>query len=230
MGHPSDWDGIRAGLADYQTDATEITVAENWSASIEQLAESAPPSSILIGYSMGARLALGLALKFPRRFSGLVFVSGNPGLESASDREQRRLSDEQIAKRIESEALEPFFEQWYQAEVFASLSGELRHQEIQRKLRRASKDWPAILRANSVSQQPNFWPQLNELSVPMLVVAGELDQKYKAVARRIETEVTSANVTTTIVPQCGHIVHREQPESLIGIIRNFAEQLGSRTG
>ena len=81
-----------------------------------------------------------------------------------------------------------------------------------------------------MSQQPNFWPQLNELSVPTLVVAGELDQKYKAVARRIETEVTSANVTTTIVPQCGHIVHREQPESLIGIIRNFAEQLGSRTG
>ena len=226
MGHSSDWDEVRAGLVGYQTDALNLAAAENWSASIEQLAGAVAESSVLVGYSMGARLALGLALADPQRYRGLIFISGNPGLESTEERDSRKIVDERIAQEIENGSLEPFLHRWYLNEVFASLSPQQRQSEIARKLGHAadgSKRWPAILRANSVSQQPNFWPELQSLQIPTLAIAGELDPKYESIVQRMGRE--SSRLTTHIVPACGHIVHREQPKDLAELIRAFCDSV-----
>ena len=226
MGHPSDWDDVRAALPKYETFAAEIGVSPDWQASVQQLADTMPEPSIMVGYSMGARLSLGVAMEFPQKCQALILISGNPGLESAEAREQRSLSDEQIAKQIETDELEPFLNQWYRASVFATVPEEIRRAEVQRKLAQSSSNWPAILRANSVAGQPNFWPRLNELSMPVLVIAGEQDEKYREIAFRFAAEQPLPNATTKIIPNCGHIVHREQPEALVEIVRTFVEGLG----
>ena len=218
MGHPGDWDDVRAALPEIETFAVAVKPASDWNSSIRQLTESVSHRSILVGYSMGARLALGMALEYPDRFDGLVFISGNPGLESQAARDQRRDSDEQVARRIEEGHLDSFLEQWYRAEVFTGLPEELRRAEIKRKLSRDSNDWPAILRTHSVSQQPNYWPILGQLSIPTIAVAGERDEKYRQIMKRIESEFGSPTLSAKIVPHCGHMVHRENPEALIQII------------
>ena len=228
MGHPSDWDDVRAAFPEYVTSAVEIEPASDWQSSLKQLSESTCEQSVLIGYSMGARLALGLALEYPHRYEGLIFVSGNPGLESDDACEQRREADEQVAKKIEAGLVEPFLKDWYQASVFAALPEEIRKVEIQRKMARCSTHWPAILRANSVSQQPNYWPRLNELSIPTVVVAGELDEKYSKIAAKIAEESDSPDLSAQVVSECGHMVHREQPTALVQIIRDFVDECSSQ--
>ena len=223
MGHPSDWDDVLAALPEYDTTAVKVLPASDWETTVQQLADSISQGSIIVGYSMGARLALGVALEYPQCCRGLIFVSGSPGLESQQEREQRWLSDQQVAEEIESGQLESFLNQWYQASVFAGLSDELRHSEIARKLALRSKDWPSILRTLSVSKQPNFWPRLKELAMPTLVVAGEQDEKYQNISVRFAEE-TSANVETKIDSDCGHIVHREQPEVFVELVRQFVNQ------
>ena len=231
MGHSSDWSEVRAALPEYETTAADIGVSSDWQASVQQLADSMETPSVIVGYSMGARLSLGVALEYPQKCAALIFVSGNPGLESAEAREKRSQSDEQIAKQIEADALEPFLNQWYRASVFATVPEGIRRAEIERKLTQSSSNWPAILRANSVSRQPNYWPRLSELSMPTLAIAGEQDEKYRKIALRIESHSESqsiGNVKTQVIPNCGHIVHREQPAALVGAIREFVNGLRSK--
>lgn len=235
MGHPSDWDELRAALPEFETKALEMPVAADWQSSLKQLAESIPDQSIVIGYSMGARLVLGVALEFPQRCAGLVFVSGNPGLETDEARQQRWVADQQIAQQLsdqfsnstESKSLEPFLERWYQADVFATVPKKIRQAEVARKLALSSSAWQTILRSNSVSRQPNYWPRLMELLMPTQVIAGELDEKYREIAVRFDKESPPSNVFKTIVPNCGHIVHREQPEVLVQAIRDLAERVAN---
>jgi 2-succinyl-6-hydroxy-2,4-cyclohexadiene-1-carboxylate synthase len=224
MGHPSDWDEVRTALPEYDTTAIAIQPAADWQATVKQLADSISPSSIIVGYSMGARLALGVALEAAECCCGLIFVSGNPGIESEQDREQRWLVDQQVAERLETQPLGTFLNDWYQASVFAGMPDEVRLAEINRKLSQSSSDWPSILRTNSVSKQPNYWPRLKELAMPTLVVAGEQDEKYRNISLRFDEE-TSANIESSIVPDCGHIVHREQPEAFVEIVRQFVDSL-----
>jgi len=222
MGLPCDWDDVRAALTEFETSGVEIGLAPDWQSSVRQLAKAIPSRSILVGYSMGARLALGVATESPEKVAGLIFVSGNPGLETLQAREQRREADERVAARIEVEPLLQFLTDWYRGSVFAALPEELRRLEIATKLVRPSSHWPAILRTNSVSQQPNYWPRLKELTMPTLVVAGELDEKYRKIAQRIQQECSSPKLSAKVVRNCGHIVHREQPEAFCKLIRDFA--------
>ena len=222
MGHASDWDEVRSQLPEFETRAINIEVATDWHGTVRSLTSLLTKNSIVVGYSMGARLALGIALEFPEQCAGLIFVSGNPGLESETERAEREIADEKIADRIAAGQLEPFLQKWYQSSVFTTLPEEIRDQEIERKLGRDAKHWPEILRVNSVSQQPNYWPRLHELVMPTWVVAGERDEKYKTIANRVG-EV--AQIKVDLLPNCGHMVHREKPLELASLIRDFIKPL-----
>jgi len=225
MGHASDWDEVRDMLRQegFDSQATELCPAEDWLESLQLLGHSIPSGAILVGYSMGARLALGLSLDFDERFAGLVIISGNPGLETPEACEARWLAAQRVANRLETEPIEQFLEDWYRQSVFAGVPSEVLQAEIDRKQKLDSASWPQILRANSVSRQPNFWERLSELKIPTLSIAGERDEKYRTIAKRLEHELHGSQCK--IIPDCGHIVHREQPQVLVSAIEEFAEQL-----
>jgi pimeloyl-ACP methyl ester carboxylesterase len=94
MGHPTDWDEIRCCVNTkiggfthpLEIHAPEIQPAKNWDSGIRKLAEQVSDQSIVVGYSMGARLALALAIEFPERIGGLILISGNAGIESDGQR------------------------------------------------------------------------------------------------------------------------------------------------
>ena len=225
MGHPSDWDEIRALLSqagfDFQANALGLQPCDDWHANVQQLAQSIDGRSIVVGYSLGARLSLGLALEFPKKVAGLMFISGNPGLQSASQRDQRWQADQRLAKQLQTQSLEIFLENWYRQSVFASIPPEILEAEVQRKMLRADPAWPAILRGASVAKQPNYWPRLNELSMPTLVIAGENDEKYRDFAVQIGNKCANPNLKTEIVADCGHMVHRQATEVLVRLIGEF---------
>ena len=57
---------------------------------------------VLVGYSMGGRIALHAALALPAIVERLVLIGASPGLADAAEREQRRREDEALADRIEA--------------------------------------------------------------------------------------------------------------------------------
>jgi 2-succinyl-6-hydroxy-2,4-cyclohexadiene-1-carboxylate synthase len=221
MGDPSDWDLVRRELSDYEIVTPLIQPAEDWNAGIEQLVDELPERSVLIGYSMGARLSLAIALARSKICDGLVFVSGNPGLEEEHAREVRYQSDTKIADRIEAQPRRDFLASWYaQSTVFRSLTDQVREDEIERKAARTGDNWSEILRVYSVAKQPDFWPQLSRLQIPVMAMAGILDRKYTNIILRMGAE---PNIESRVVPSCGHIVHREQPYVFLQLIREYLE-------
>lgn len=176
---------------------------------------------VVVGYSMGGRLALYFALRYPGRCTGLFLESASPGLESPEDRATRRASDEQLASRLESEDFEAFLESWYRQPLFNSLArdGELLQGTIETRRRNDPVELAKSLQGMGTGSQPSLWGELPGLQIPTLAVAGELDEKYAGIAQRMA--VASPNISSTVVLDAGHNVHAEAPGPYLETLKSF---------
>lgn len=177
--------------------------------------------AVVAGYSMGGRLALYLALRYPERCTGLFLESASPGLESAEDRANRRASDEELASRLKSEDFEVFLEDWYRQPLFNSLARDedLLQHTIETRRRNDPVELAKSLRGMGTGSQPSLWVELSGLQAPALAVAGDLDEKYAGIARRMAE--ASPIIDCAIVPEVGHNVHVEAPERCVKALRGF---------
>lgn len=182
------------------------------------------PTCGLLGYSMGGRLALYLALHAPQRFSWVVLESASPGLKTESERQTRRDRDAQLATELESclesQDFEQFLKRWYRQPLFASLS---QHPDfatlLERRLHNDRKALARSLRQMGTGQQPSLWESLHTLPIPLLLLVGEWDAKFRAIATEMHRDCPKAQIA--VVPACGHTIHLEQPQRLISELRHF---------
>lgn len=183
-------------------------------------------SPAVVGYSMGGRLALYLALCRPEHCAGLFLESASPGLDSKAERQSRRASDEKLARRLESEDFGEFLESWYRQPLFASLS---RHEGLVEKLvakRRYNEptELARSLRGMGTGSQPSLWDELSGLQVPALAVAGELDEKFVGIARRMAS--LNYLMKEVVVPSAGHNVHVENRSRHLELLEEFLGENG----
>lgn len=174
----------------------------------------------LVGYSMGGRLALYLALQFPDYFSRVVLESASPGLQTAAERAQRRQRDEQLAQALETMDFPKFLNRWYGQPLFDSLRA---HADFEQMLAsRLSNDPQALarsLRGMGTGSQPSLWPPLSTICTPLLLVVGSLDAKFIAINRTMAALCDSAHLE--IVQGCGHNVHVENPAVFAQTVSQF---------
>lgn len=175
----------------------------------------------VLGYSMGGRVALALALAHPERVAALVLESASPGLASADERQARRAADEALADFIEQEGMEGFVNRWESQPLFASqrrlTDGVRRHLREQRLA--ASPDGLArSLRGLGTGVQPSLWEQLAALAPPTMLIYGELDEKFVAIGRAM---AAAPRIELRIVPDAGHAVHLEQPAAFTRMVMEF---------
>ena len=177
----------------------------------------------LVGYSMGGRLALYLALRHSGRCARLMLESASPGLVSTKERAARRDADEERARRLESERFEEFLRDWYRQPLFASLArdGELLRSTIEARRRNDPTELARSLRGMGTGAQPSLWEELAGLRTPTLAVAGELDGKFGEISRRMAG--ISPMVRTALVPRAGHNVRAEAPEAYAALLQAFLE-------
>ena len=173
------------------------------------------------GYSMGGRIALYTALHFPMRVDGIVVESAMPGLRDSSERSARASSDDALAERLEREPLTDFLHEWYAQPLFSSLAArtELLEETINRRMRNDGRELARALRGFSTGRMPSLWDEWRECYIPSLVVTGEQDEKYAAIAR--EMTAASAKSRHVSVPDAGHNVHAEAPTEYIMYLRRF---------
>jgi 2-succinyl-6-hydroxy-2,4-cyclohexadiene-1-carboxylate synthase len=169
-----------------------------------------------LGYSMGARFCLHLALANPELVRGLVLIGGTAGIEDAEERAARKAQDGRTASRLRAEGLEAFLDAWLAQPLFAHLPAEQAFRE-ERLENTVDGLVSSLEQAGTGSQDPS-WHKLGRLEMPVLVVAGEGDAKFRALAQRMASLI-GANATLAVVPDAGHAAHLEQPEAFLTILR-----------
>jgi 2-succinyl-6-hydroxy-2,4-cyclohexadiene-1-carboxylate synthase len=185
---------------------------------------------VVAGYSMGGRLALYLALRYPNRCTGLFLESASPGLERSSERAARRAADESKAERLESGDFEAFLQDWYSQPLFAPLARDedLLYRTIEARRRNVPGELARSLREMGTASQPSMWGEMEHLSVPTLAVAGGLDEKYAGISSRMAS--INPRLKSAVVPGAGHAVHAETPAAYISLLWRFVDRLSFSLG
>lgn len=182
-------------------------------------------AAAVLGYSLGGRVALSFAVNHPHRVSHLLMVSGSPGLASTEERAARITSDEALAAQIERDGLEAFVNYWENIPLFASqksLPAEVRAALRQQRLQNNALGLANSLRGLGTGAQPSLWERLREVTMPTLLLAGELDTKFVNIAQQMAARLPNAHLH--IVPGAGHAVQLERPELFQAVVLNFLEK------
>lgn len=160
-----------------------------------------------IGYSMGARLALHIALLHPESVRRLVLISGSPGLRTGDERHARRQSDELLAQEIAEIGVNRFVDKWLSNPLFSGLTST--QEEIQDRLRNSVEGLASSLRFSGTGNQESLWDQLQDLTMPVLVIVGEKDQKFHQIGHEMKSHIGS-NAQLVEIKNAGHSLHLEQ--------------------
>jgi 2-succinyl-6-hydroxy-2,4-cyclohexadiene-1-carboxylate synthase len=173
----------------------------------------------VVGYSMGARLALTFAVAAPELVSSLVLIGGTAGIAEESEREARRRSDETLADMIEREGVPAFVDYWESLPLFASqrsLSADRQHTIRAGRLTNTAAGLANSLRGFGAGEMPSVWHCLGDIAVPTLVIAGSLDTKYVALSGQLVERLPNAKAL--VVDGVGHAVHTEAQRAVVEAI------------
>jgi 2-succinyl-6-hydroxy-2,4-cyclohexadiene-1-carboxylate synthase len=173
-----------------------------------------------IGYSMGGRLLLHVAISNPGVFNRVILESVNPGLESESARLKRRVADRMLAERLEQEPYDTFLDAWYAQALFGRLDRAAGYAGmIRRRKRNDPRTMAQVLRTAGVAEQAPLWNGLATLSSKALVVCGEHDIKYLDIATRVAGE--NERFRCAVMKGCSHAAHVEDPRGFADTCRSF---------
>ncbi len=176
----------------------------------------------VVGYSMGGRIGLGLAVERPDIVRSLCMIGGSPGLADAADRSARVESDEQLARRIESDGIESFVDFWMNLPLFATqmrLPASLRDAMRDQRLRCDPTGLAMSLRGSGTGSMPPLHRALKDIDVPTLWMAGELDTKFSDIARAAAG--VNDRFEAVLIDDASHAAHIEQPEAVAAEIVRF---------
>jgi 2-succinyl-6-hydroxy-2,4-cyclohexadiene-1-carboxylate synthase len=180
-----------------------------------QLVASAGGPAVYIGYSMGARMALHVATEAPATVRGLVIVGGTPGIDDAAERAERRERDAALAARIRAEGVDWFVGWWLAQPMFVGLPPAARFDDERR--RNTAEGLARSLELAGTGSQRPLWPALPGIEVPVLVMAGEDDERYAGIAERTAVAI-GGNARVALVPGAGHSAHLEQPRRFLDVV------------
>jgi 2-succinyl-6-hydroxy-2,4-cyclohexadiene-1-carboxylate synthase len=177
---------------------------------------------LLVGYSMGGRLALALMLRHPDLFVKVLIVSASPGLKTAIEQIERQKHDERIARKIERN-FEGFIEAWYDQPLFSTLKHHPLFEEIEsmRKFNNP-RDLALIMRVLGTGRQPSQWDNLEHNKVQVRFFVGEKDDRYLEIGRQMVKLCPGSDLE--IFPHCGHTLQLENNDLFLDRLRFFFNQ------
>lgn len=203
-------------------------VAADVTAMLRHSAPRNPQSAILLGYSMGGRLALYLAVHYPQLFRALILENASPGLETEAERTARRASDHTLAERIAGDGIAAFVDCWEALPLWASqqqLAPEKRAALRAQRLANNPTGLANSLRGMGTGAQPSLWSHLPQLNLPTLLLAGELDEKFVGINRKMHSLLLNSQLD--IMAGAGHTVHLERPYAFQQAVLTFLDGLKS---
>lgn len=171
-----------------------------------------------LGYSMGGRFLLHLALANPELVDGLVLVGATAGVDDPEERAARADADQAMAERIRDMGTPGFIRWWVANPMFAGIPPE--HQFLSERMENTAEGLAtSVSQAGTGSQDPS-WDRLHQLDMPVLVVAGAEDDRYAALGERM-VDAIGPNAVLDLVPGAGHAAHLERTEDFLARLRRW---------
>ena len=183
----------------------------------------------LVGYSMGGRTALATAVAFPDRFASVSLIGATAGIADEADRAARIAADEALADRIEREGLEAFVDHWMALPIFASqsrLGPDFLARARAERLRQRPKGLANSLRGMGAGAQAPVWVGLGRVTVPVMLVVGGEDAKFRAIADALSAPLPEARIE--IIEGVGHAAHLEDAKAFGDVLRAFLAEIETR--
>jgi 2-succinyl-6-hydroxy-2,4-cyclohexadiene-1-carboxylate synthase len=214
------WEPVEARLPrDWDVQPLEIPDGFDFVATAETLGVRGGTGT-WVGYSMGGRLCLRLALDRPDIVERLVLLSASPGIASPGEREARLAADERRVQDLERDGVEKFLDQWLSQRLFETLPREAAMLDDRR--RNTKHGLAHQLRALGQAAHEPMWDQLGSLEMPVLVVSGQWDRAYTEIAERTGGAI-GANATVATIEKAGHALHLERPQEVAQLIVSWLE-------
>ena len=222
------WDGVRQCLDGerYRVLALDLpghgAVANaerpiTFAGCVEHVLARSPERFVLCGYSLGGRVALHVALAAPERVGRLMLVSCGAGIEGPAERATRRQADRRLADDLEHMPFEDFIERWRSQPLFADEPPQVGKLAREDQRRNRPDALAAVLRGIGIGEMQPLWDRLGELTMPVAIVVGERDAKYRALGARMAGLLADGELV--VVPG-GHGLLLENPQAI-------ADRLGS---
>jgi 2-succinyl-6-hydroxy-2,4-cyclohexadiene-1-carboxylate synthase len=178
-------------------------------------------SAAYLGYSMGGRFALHVALRHPHLVRRLVLLSASAGIDHPGERATRRQADEALATQVERDGVAAFVAWWLDRPLFATLPPEAA--AVDARLESTAAGLASSLRLAGTGTQEPLWDRIHELEMPVLILAGALDVAYAQRAERMASCI-GANANVAVIGGAGHACHLERPDACWAAVGPFLSE------
>lgn len=181
-----------------------------------------PDTARWLGYSMGGRLALHIALTRPGRTAALVLVGTSPGIDDPSARADRRQADEALATHLEEVGTTAFVDEWLDQPLFSGL--DARSSCRSERLTNDAGGLASSLRLAGTGAQESLWGALGTITAPVLLVVGEHDTKFRGIAADMAPRL-GGRCDTVVLAATGHACHLEAPEAFCAVVEEWLDDV-----
>ena len=181
---------------------------------------------ILLGYSLGGRIALNWALADPDRFKALILISTSPGLKDLEARAARQKQDAQWMERLSHIHISRWLNEWNAQTVFntpMAIAPETLDKIHNRQLSADTAGWAAAMKGMGNGVLPYLGERLGKIKIPTLLITGEADTKFHAINCEMSSHIKAKH---TIIADSGHRPHLEHPNQTAAAIRVFVKETG----
>lgn len=234
VGAAADWHGFRA---DWEAWGLDVHAVDLWrfldccprsladtASALNAEAAAAPGRKILLGYSMGARLALHALLAENSPWQAAIIIAAHPGLETEGERSERRKRDADWSVKCHQGDWARFLEEWQAQSIFQLSTGSTQGLCDRTPLRLRKKEIARSFMEWSLGAQESLWPRLGKIQVPVCWLTGEWDERFGDLAQRACELMPHAE--HHVVTSAGHRVPWEQPMVFQLLLRFFLESQG----
>lgn len=170
-----------------------------------------------IGYSLGGRVGLHLALMYPHLVLRLAVIGAHPGLDDDDERAARREHDAEVTRRLRETGVDAFLAEWIAQPLFGGLAADAA--DLVDRRRNTIEGLASSLQMAGTGTQTSLWPRLRELAMPVLAIAGADDTKFAPIAAQLARQTLDGRCA--LVPGAAHAAHLERPDAVIGLLAEF---------
>ncbi|CAM3769806.1 2-succinyl-6-hydroxy-2,4-cyclohexadiene-1-carboxylate synthase [Mesobacillus zeae] len=215
-------DLIGHGMTESPHDSKIYSIEKAADALATMLEENGAEQADFLGYSMGGRLAVTFAARYPEKVRKLVLESTSPGLRNDEERAARIKQDGMLAEMIVSKGIQYFVDYWESIQLFSSqtkLPKAVRAEIRQQRLGNNPIGLANSLLGMGTGAQPSWWNEIESFSCETLLLSGSLDPKFCGIAKEMSSKIPHCRHLT--INDAGHAIHVEQPEKFGTIVSRF---------